>query len=133
MKLGVVVKIVSMNSLEGGVIHQRPALIQEVDWRPGRYPGSSSDTDAVKDSMFSFCNGELLRMRIPGLRYPQFRLRRSDPNGAGEWRGRSKPPPFPLVVVSFSASDLLLLPPPPPPARAEGTRPTSFCPPDHHT
>src|SRR5260370_42519504 len=86
MKLGVVVKIVSMNSLEGGVIHQRPALIQEVDWRPGRYPGSSPDTDAVKDIMFSFCNGELLRMRIPGLRYPQFRLRRSDPNGAGEWR-----------------------------------------------
>ena len=60
MNLPVAVKLVSMNSSEARVIHQRPALIQELDWRPGRYPGSSSDTDAVKDSMFSFCNGELL-------------------------------------------------------------------------
>jgi len=108
MNLPVVVKLVSMNSSEARVIHQRPALIQELDWRPGRYPGSSPDTDAVKDSMFSFCNGELLRMRIPGLRYPEFRLRRSDRNGAGEWRGRTDSV-FQGVSVSFAEYDLVQL------------------------
>jgi hypothetical protein len=108
MNLPVAVKLVSMNSSEARVIHQRPALIQELDWRPGRYPGSSPDTDAVKDSMFSFCNGELLGMRIPGLRYPEFRLRRSDRNGAGEWRGRTDSV-FQGVSVSFAEYDLVQL------------------------
>ena len=109
MNLPVVAKLVSMNSSEARVIHQRPALIQEPDWRPGRYPGSSPDTDAVKDIVFRFCNGELLRMRIPGLRYPQFRLRRSDPNGAGEWRGRINDSVFQVVSVSFAEYDLVQL------------------------
>ncbi len=109
MNLPVVVKLVSMNSSEARVIHQRPALIQELDWRPGRYPSSSPDTDAVKDIVFSSCNGELLRMRIPGLRYPQFRLRRSDRNGAGEWRGRINDSVFQVVSVSFAEYDLVQL------------------------
>jgi hypothetical protein len=109
MNLPVVAKLVSMNSSEARVIHQRPALIQEPDWRPDRYPGSSPGTDAVKDIVFSFCNGELLRMRIPGLRYPQFRLRRSDRNGAGEWRGRINDSVFRVVSVSFAEYDLVQL------------------------
>jgi len=102
MKLPVAVKLLSMNSSEARVIHQRPALIQELGWRPGRYPGSSPDTDAVKDIVFSFCNGELLRVRIPGLRYPQFRLRPSNRNGAGEWRDRINDSVFQVVSVSFA-------------------------------
>ena len=109
MNLPVVVKLVSMNSSEARGIHQRTALIQELDWRPGRYPGSSPDTDAVKDFVFSFCNGKLLRMRIPGFRYPQFRLRRSDRNGAGEWRGRINASVFQVVSVSFAEYDLVQL------------------------
>jgi hypothetical protein len=70
MNLPVVVKLVSMNSSEARVIHQRSALIQELDWRPSRYLVSSPDTDAVKDIVFSFCNGELFRMRIGRFAIP---------------------------------------------------------------
>src|SRR5260370_41594571 len=65
MNLPVVAKLESMNSCEARVIHQRHALIQELNWRPGRYPGSSPDTHPVTDIVFSSCNRDLPRMRIP--------------------------------------------------------------------
>jgi hypothetical protein len=69
MNLPAVVKLVSMNSSEARVIHQRPALIQELDWQPTRYPGSLPDADPVKGIVFSFCNGELFRMVVNYDRY----------------------------------------------------------------
>lgn len=41
MNLPAVVKLAGMNSSEAKVIHERPAVIQELDWQPGRFPGSS--------------------------------------------------------------------------------------------
>ncbi len=67
--LPTVAKLVGMNSSEARVIHQRPELIQELDWQPGRFPGSSPDADPVKSILFSFYNGELFRMVVNYDRY----------------------------------------------------------------
>ncbi len=53
MNLPAVVKLVGMNPSEARVIHQRPELIQELDWQPGRYPGSSPRCGPVKSILFS--------------------------------------------------------------------------------
>ena len=44
-------------------LHTRPALIQELEWRPQPL-GMSSRTDPAKQIMFSFYNGELIRITI---------------------------------------------------------------------
>ena len=69
MNLPAVVKLVGMNLSEARVIHQRPELIQELDWQPGLLPGSSPEADPVKGILFSFCNGELFRMVVNYDRY----------------------------------------------------------------
>ena len=46
------------------MIHQRPAVIQELEWRPSRSIGSSPQGDPVKEVLFSFCNAELFRMVV---------------------------------------------------------------------
>ena len=48
--------------IEVTVIHERPARIQELSWRPVRFfPG---DTDPVEQVSFSFYNGQLFRMVV---------------------------------------------------------------------
>ncbi len=69
MKLPAIVKLVGMNASDARVVHQRPALIQELDWQPSRYPGSLSDADSVKDIVFTFSNEELFRMVVNYDRY----------------------------------------------------------------
>jgi len=69
MNLSAVVKLVGMRASEARVIHQRPALIQQLDWRPSRYPGSSPAPDSVKDIVFNFYNGELFQMVVNYDRY----------------------------------------------------------------
>jgi hypothetical protein len=46
------------------VIHQRPALIQELEWRPQGSLSSSPQADPVSEVLFSFYNGELFRMVV---------------------------------------------------------------------
>jgi len=43
-------------------IHQRPAVIQDTEWRPRSFPGRSSESDPVKDILLSFYNGKLFRI-----------------------------------------------------------------------
>lgn len=50
------------------IIHQKPALIQELDWRPSS-PLDSSQGDPVQDGILSFYNGELYRIAITYDRY----------------------------------------------------------------
>jgi hypothetical protein len=69
MNLPAVVKLVGMNSSDASVI-QRPELIQELDWQPGQFPGSSPDADPAKGTLFSFCNGELYLVK-PVTCWPQ--------------------------------------------------------------
>jgi hypothetical protein len=50
------------------VVHRRPALIQELEWRP-RPLGPSSRAEPAKEVVFSFYNGELSRIAIDYDRY----------------------------------------------------------------
>jgi hypothetical protein len=63
-----VLKETGMRLADAKVIHARPAVIQELEWRPDRYPGASP-ADSVKSILFSFCNGELFRMVVNYDRY----------------------------------------------------------------
>jgi hypothetical protein len=52
------------------VVHQRPALIQELDWRPRPLVvGETVSADPVKDGVLSFFNGELYRIVVNYDRY----------------------------------------------------------------
>jgi hypothetical protein len=50
------------------VIHQHPALIQELDWRPGS-PLDSAKADPLQDGILSFYNGQLSRILVIYDRY----------------------------------------------------------------
>ena len=50
------------------VIHQKPASIQELDWRPSA-PIDSPKADPLQDGILSFYNGELYRITITYDRY----------------------------------------------------------------
>lgn len=52
------------------VLHQRPEVIQEMDWRP-RSPVTSNSTkvDPVKEGLLTFFNGELFRIVVTYDRY----------------------------------------------------------------
>ena len=50
------------------MIHRRPALIQELAWRPQPL-GASSQTEPAKEVVFSFYNGELFQIAINYDRY----------------------------------------------------------------
>jgi hypothetical protein len=62
MGLNAAVKHSGMDISEVTMIHERPARIQELSWRPVRF--SSSDTDPVERVLFSFYNGQLFRMLV---------------------------------------------------------------------
>ena len=61
MDLFAVAKRARTNPSAAKVVHQRPAVIQELEWR---YPGSLPEADPVKEILFSFYNGELCRMVV---------------------------------------------------------------------
>jgi len=49
---------------EARVLHQPPALIQELMWQPPRSRGSSPSGDSVRKVVFSFYNGLLFRIVV---------------------------------------------------------------------
>jgi hypothetical protein len=64
MNLLAVAKQADVEPSKARVVHQRPALIQELEWRPQRALGPSSEADPVKEVLFSFYNGELFRVLV---------------------------------------------------------------------
>jgi len=64
MNLFAAAKQADMNVSEARVIHQRPAVIQELKWRPPGSLGSSPRVDPIEEVLLSFCNGELFRMVV---------------------------------------------------------------------
>ena len=64
MNLLAVAKQADMQPSEARVIHQRPAVIQELEWRPQSSLTSSSQADPVSEVLFTFYNGELFRMVV---------------------------------------------------------------------
>jgi hypothetical protein len=63
-----VAKQVGASPSQAKLIHRRPALIQELEWRPQQL-GSSSKTDSAQEVVFSFYDGELFRIAINYDRY----------------------------------------------------------------
>lgn len=51
-------------SPEPRVVHQRPELIQELMWLPGRLSTSEADGDSVKKVIFTFYNDQLSRIVV---------------------------------------------------------------------
>jgi hypothetical protein len=68
--LAAVSKQVGSKSSEARVLHQRPALIQELNWEI-RSPVQTGTTkpDPVKDGLLGFVNGELFRIIVTYDRY----------------------------------------------------------------
>jgi len=69
MGLPAVAKLANMKSSEAKVIHQRPAVIQELKWQPELSLSSSPQADPVRSILFSFYNGELFRIVVSYDRY----------------------------------------------------------------
>jgi hypothetical protein len=57
------------NPSQTRVIHRRPALIEQFEWRPPYMPANFADRDSVKDVLLSFYNNELFRMVVNYDRY----------------------------------------------------------------
>ena len=70
MSLSAAAKRADMNPSEALVVHQRPAVIQQLDWRP-RWPiqANQAQADPVQDGLLSFYNGELFRIVVTYDRY----------------------------------------------------------------
>jgi hypothetical protein len=68
MNLPAVAKLADKKPSEAKVIHQRPALIQELNWQP-QLSLTSSQADPVRAIFFSFYNGELFRIVVNYDRY----------------------------------------------------------------
>jgi hypothetical protein len=64
MNLPAVAKQADMKPSEAKVIYQRPAVIQELEWRPQSSYSSSAQGDPVEEVLFSFYNGELYRIVV---------------------------------------------------------------------
>lgn len=66
MDLHAVVEKIDARPSEVKVLHQRPELIQELEWRPQRALASSREreTESVNELLFNFYNGELFRMVV---------------------------------------------------------------------
>jgi len=64
MNLAAVAKQANKKPSEAKVIHQRPEVIQELEWQPQRFLDSSPQADPVKEVLFRFYSGELFRMSI---------------------------------------------------------------------
>jgi hypothetical protein len=68
MDLATVAKQAGMDPAVAKVIHSRPALLEELVWRP-KPLGPSADRETVKEVVFSFYNGELYRIAASYDRY----------------------------------------------------------------
>ncbi len=66
--LAAVAKQSGASPAQARIMHRRPALIQELDWRP-QPVGSSSRPETVKEVVFRFLNGDLYRIAIQYDRY----------------------------------------------------------------
>jgi hypothetical protein len=64
MKLAAVAEQADMKVSEARLISARPAVIQELEWRPGSSYNSSAQADPVSGIRFSFYNDELFRILV---------------------------------------------------------------------
>jgi hypothetical protein len=64
--LAAVSTLAGVPASEAKLIHQRPAVMQELEWRPSRWIAGTSDasTDPVERMIFSFYNNQLFRIVV---------------------------------------------------------------------
>ena len=63
MDLSAAAKQAGIEASEAKLVHQRPALIQKLDWQPSALR-NSGDRDAIKEGLLSFYNGALYRIVV---------------------------------------------------------------------
>jgi hypothetical protein len=68
MDLPTIARQAQMNPSQSKLIHQRPALIQELEWHPQPL-GPSPRVEAAKEVIFSFYNDQLYRLVVDYDRY----------------------------------------------------------------
>ena len=66
--LPTIARQMGVSPVQAKAIHRRPALIQELEWRPQSL-GSASRTESAQDVVFRFYEGELFRIAINYDRY----------------------------------------------------------------
>ena len=64
MNLHSVAEKIDARPSEVKLLHQRPAVIQELGWRPQRALAHLRDVESVNEILFNFYNGELFRMVV---------------------------------------------------------------------
>jgi hypothetical protein len=69
MSLTAAAKEAGTTPIEARIVHQRPALIQEMEWRPRRPVLGDPVKDSVRDGLLCFFNGELFRIIVTYDRY----------------------------------------------------------------
>lgn len=69
MSLPAIARELGLEPSAAKVIHQRPGVLQELNWRLLPSLSSSTQTDPIKTILFSFYNGELFRMVVHYDRY----------------------------------------------------------------
>ena len=85
---------------EATVIHKRPALLQELRWRPG-----STTSDSVQEALLGFFNGELSRIVVTYDRYRVEGLTSQDMiDGISQIYGSAPTPTAPSSSSSSSSA-----------------------------
>jgi len=64
MNLPAIAKQAGVKPSEAKLIYQRPAVVQELEWRPQSSYSPSAQRDPVEEVLFSFCNGDLYRIVV---------------------------------------------------------------------
>jgi len=105
MNLLAVAKQADVKPSEAKVIYQRPAVIQELEWRPQSSSSSSAHADPVKEILFSFYNDELYRIVV---NYDQDRTEGlTDEDLIGGISAKYGTPTLPVAkIISSSASQV---------------------------
>jgi hypothetical protein len=67
-ELPAIAKLAGQTPAHAKVVHSRPALLQELSWRP-RSLGPAAQAETAKDVVLSFYNGRLFRMIVSYDRY----------------------------------------------------------------
>jgi hypothetical protein len=64
MSVESVAKLATMNPSGAKMVHQRPELIQKLDWQVHGYFDTSPKVDSVRNIRFDFYNGELFKIVV---------------------------------------------------------------------
>ncbi len=100
-----VAKLAGANPSQVKMVHRRPALIQELEWRPQSL-GPSSKREAAQEVVFGFCDGELFRIVVKYDRYETEGLTDDDfIDAISTTYGPASRPTAPAKVVAGSYGD----------------------------